>query len=352
MIEKKITWKINIGMLISYIVSLGLFIFLFIVFSSLFFMIAGVIWLVLMMASLVEAGILSRKVKVVLEMGEGEKKRGEVVPVRVCVDNPTWCMSLFSRMTLGIENVFAGDKVSWEVMMPVRPHKMNEMVINVRVNDLGTYHFVSEDFQMRDLFGVVRYHILVQTEGKFHCFPDMEKEKEIDVNMYMNGLAEIDESSRKGHDFAEVSDIREYQPGDKLRDIHWKLSAKSNELMVKERISMAGSEMVVVVEFLDSYERTQRIIEVTDMLGNSFFRQRVPIRLLLWNQKKQYFEEFHLVDRMEWLNAWCEIFSSAYTDYITTDMHRKIGSIYERLEKYICVSGQDNEIIVELRENG
>ena len=35
----------------------------------------------------------------------------------------------------------------------------------------------------------------------------------------------------------EVSEIREYRPGDRMHNIHWKLSAKRDEIMVYEFIS-------------------------------------------------------------------------------------------------------------------
>ena len=41
------------------------------------------------------------------------------------------------------------------------------------------------------------------------------------------------ESKKKGYDFSEVTGIREYIPGDKLQNIHWKLSAKKDILMVR-----------------------------------------------------------------------------------------------------------------------
>lgn len=352
MTDRKIVWKINIGMTISYIISLGIFIFLFIFFSSMFFMIAGLVWITLPVASVVQTTVLSKKVRISFEMGEGEKYRDEETAIHICVHNPVWCMSLFSRMTLGIENHFGNDKTNWEIMMPVRPHRMNEMMLRVRIKDLGTYHFTGEDFQMRDLFGIIRYHIPIQADGRFHCFPDNKKEPERDINIYLNGLTEIDESNRKGHDFAEVSDIREYQPGDRLRDIHWKLSAKQQELMVKERISMAGCEMVIAVVFSDSYELTQKIIEAADSLGKAFLKQRIPVRLLLWNNIKHCFEEFHIIDFSEWLNALCSIYRNSFTDYQAADMDKKISSIYNRLEKYLYVSFEGDEVIVELHENG
>lgn len=47
------------------------------------------------------------------------------------------------------------------------------------------------------------------------------------------GENEINVNS-KGNNSSEVSDLRNYQPGDKLNRIHWKMSLKTNTLMTKE----------------------------------------------------------------------------------------------------------------------
>lgn len=39
---------------------------------------------------------------------------------------------------------------------------------------------------------------------------------------------------KKGDDPSEIFDIREYADGDKIQRIHWKLSSKTGDLMVKE----------------------------------------------------------------------------------------------------------------------
>ena len=39
---------------------------------------------------------------------------------------------------------------------------------------------------------------------------------------------------KKGGGFSEIHDMREYRPGDSMRDIHWKLSAKTDKLIVRE----------------------------------------------------------------------------------------------------------------------
>jgi uncharacterized protein (DUF58 family) len=39
---------------------------------------------------------------------------------------------------------------------------------------------------------------------------------------------------KRGGGFSEIHDMREYRPGDSMRDIHWKLSAKTDKLIVRE----------------------------------------------------------------------------------------------------------------------
>jgi len=45
-----------------------------------------------------------------------------------------------------------------------------------------------------------------------------------------------------------ISEVREYRPGDRLRSIHWKLSAKEGELMVREETPLFGCPILL---FLD-----------------------------------------------------------------------------------------------------
>lgn len=45
--------------------------------------------------------------------------------------------------------------------------------------------------------------------------------------------------------------IRSYQPGDRIRSIHWKLSAKEDEWMVKEYLSVRGCPVLFFLEMTD-----------------------------------------------------------------------------------------------------
>ena len=60
--------------------------------------------------------------------------------------------------------------------------------------------------------------------------------------MKMDGAVQ----NRRGNDQSEIFDIREYQPGDDVRAIHWKLSCKTDSLLLREASDPARMEMAVL----------------------------------------------------------------------------------------------------------
>ena len=58
--------------------------------------------------------------------------------------------------------------------------------------------------------------------------------------------SEADIQNRKGNDRSETYDIRGYQPGDDIRSIHWKLSEKTDELIVREASEPSHYDLVLI----------------------------------------------------------------------------------------------------------
>ncbi len=62
------------------------------------------------------------------------------------------------------------------------------------------------------------------------------------------GEAEMYDSVRSGTDASETLQLRPFRDGDELRNIHWKLSAKEGELIVRENSMPKGCAVSVLVE--------------------------------------------------------------------------------------------------------
>ncbi len=51
-----------------------------------------------------------------------------------------------------------------------------------------------------------------------------------------------------GDDPGETYDIREYQPGDSIRQIHWKLSGKLDDIMIREKSFPVDDTVLILAE--------------------------------------------------------------------------------------------------------
>ena len=65
------------------------------------------------------------------------------------------------------------------------------------------------------------------------------------------GDADVFDEFRPGHDPGEIFEIREYRQKDKLQSIHWKLSAKADNLMVKEQSLPKACAIVLLMDLRD-----------------------------------------------------------------------------------------------------
>lgn len=61
------------------------------------------------------------------------------------------------------------------------------------------------------------------------------------------------ERSRRGFERSEQTDIRPYRAGDPVKDIHWKLSARSEELIVKEFDRTTGQHFYAVCDYSNHF---------------------------------------------------------------------------------------------------
>ena len=110
------------------------------------------------------------------------------------------------------------------------------MSVEVAAKSSGNYTFRLVRVRFYGLLGIgylIRY---VRYEERLSIMPKITPVM-IEVGLasrYFQGEAEVYDDKTGGDDVSEVFQIRSFQPGDKIQNIHWKLSAKEDELMVRE----------------------------------------------------------------------------------------------------------------------
>ena len=97
-------------------------------------------------------------------------------------------------------------------------------------------------------------------------------------------LSVSDSAARTVHaltavDRLEVSDIREYRAGDSLKSIHWKLSSKSEEFVVKDYNTGTSDQTVVFCDLAPHFPDREPHRDAATDAPEQTGRQRLPVAL-------------------------------------------------------------------------
>ncbi|MBR5347905.1 MAG: DUF58 domain-containing protein [Lachnospiraceae bacterium] len=74
-----------------------------------------------------------------------------------------------------------------------------------------------------------------------------------------SGNVELSESDVVGNDATQMIDVLEYRPGDRLNTIHWKLSVKAGEIMVKQFGSLSDNDACILLDLYRPKVQNKRV---------------------------------------------------------------------------------------------
>lgn len=103
-------------------------------------------------------------------------------------------------------------------------------------SEAGIYRVVLKKLKLYDITGMMHMNVKLNRQKRVVVMPVIREMAVFLTDTVRNyyGEADVYDDRRAGYDKNELFAIREYQAGDKLADIHWKLTAKEDKLMVKE----------------------------------------------------------------------------------------------------------------------
>ena len=162
------------------------------------------------------------------------------------------------------------------------------------------------------------------------------------------GMSGVRKSSAKGSS-VEFSDFREYIPGDKLNSIHWKLTAKRDILMVKDRVSMSDQQMVILTSLAGKPEDVDQVLGLTYAVCRGFVQEQTYVRLLWWSQGKYAFVEKQIMNQENLKEAFSEIYyEKTYGDDL--EIRSLMQSIHPELKAYAQISMKNGQADAEVVE--
>ena len=286
-----------------------------------------------------------------LSVSEPRTEKDTVSYVTVRVENKAFFPSLQVRVNFTAGNRFYNDKNSIVITVPARIRRTEELMIPMQLTRCGLIEYSIDRISVLDILGFFEICKKNPESREITVLPSAMTRVEKDLTDVNRGLTEAEETNKRGHDFSDVNEVREYIPGDRLMSIHWKLSAKRDILMVKDRVSMSDQQMVVLMDIAGTPDEVEEVVSLSYGIIKGLIADNLFVRFMWWSEGRFCFEERGLMNNSDINDAFADIFyENIYSDPEKTREYMR--SIKPELKAYINIASRNGEAVCEVVEQG
>ncbi|MBQ2982465.1 MAG: DUF58 domain-containing protein [Lachnospiraceae bacterium] len=144
---------------------------------------------------------------------------------------------------------------------------------NISFSSPGNYEITFKALRVYDITGLLYRNVKVRKWKNIQVMPNIH---DVPITLtegtkHFYGESDTYEDSRAGHDNSELLQIREFKAGDRLQNIHWKMSAKQDELMVKENSMPRSCPVVLFLDFKGDKAHRKNMISFIEIASSISF---------------------------------------------------------------------------------
>ena len=257
-------------------------------FGSYFNLLLGIAMLVFLGVNIAMALLVLPKITAQIWIPASEFSKQTDFVVKIQVKNESILPVIRCHLLFSIGNAFWEEETKRDIVISLAPHGEECYEMSLCSELCGDIEIALHQLVVEDYLCFHQKKKSVQQVEHIYILPREERERAWEQNDYASGLTESTESSLRGSDFSEVGQIREYIPGDSLKDIHWKLSAKKEALMVKERLQMSSQKLQLILCLnKQSPDKADEVLCFLYELGNFVIQNRIPVTLYWWSGRSR-----------------------------------------------------------------
>lgn len=198
-------------------------------------------------------GVLSRNGLTAELIVPAGLSRGDTAEVKTVFHNASLFPVASASGELNLHNALTGTDLTKSIRCPVSGRGSDEVQVFAEEVETGQLYITLDRISTRDLFGLVEFPAEHRLRRVVLVEPDYIP-TEVNVSEVRETEADSERYSmlEPGRDVSETFDVRPYVPGDEARAVHWKLSAKNGDLMVRRFVKPIHYSVVLLVEMTEA----------------------------------------------------------------------------------------------------
>lgn len=237
------------------------------------------------------------RLKLSLESSAGSAEKTEEAVFLIRVANRFFLPVACVRLRLCSVNSLCGEPVFETLMFPAEAGKDTAVEYRVCPQYAGKITVSLRRAKCYDFLGLFSISKTLDQTAEIFVPPSIFP---LDVRLRPSaGVMESETYStvKPGGDPSEVFGIRPYREGDRLRSIHWKLSARLNELMVREFSLPLDCSVTILLELLaPNPAAMEAALETAVSVSHFLVEARVPHRVEWYDAPREEYRSEPVAD--------------------------------------------------------
>ena len=279
------------------IIFAALEIFLFLVFilqNSAFALFCAIFFLFLSAASFGITFAVKNKISAKAVLPPTAEKVREVCG-KIVLENKSAFPIFKAICEISVKNNLTGEENRMNIALSAPPKGKTEGEFCISSEFCGYITAKIERVFLTDIFGIFPLEAknFSSSKGKTTVLPET-----FESVIVFNGILPVPEDSesyapdKRGNDYSETFQIREYAPGDSIRQIHWKLSEKLDKTIVRDAsLPIAKNIMLFWDKTAGSAKEIDAMAEVCSSAAESLLKSGYEFMLGFSEKNKSEFAE-------------------------------------------------------------
>ena len=241
--------KSNIIYRINYILLTLLFLLGALFFRQPFVAILLILMLILPIISIYLTHVLANKMSTSFTLKTASVNVNNNIVIRFGIKNQTIFPFLNCEIVFYAKNLFYDNDTRHILSLSARPRKTNSCDITFPTSHVGMCEISFTEFCVTD---PLHLYTVVKKCSQSMQIPVMPKEVIKEFPLFPSAFPDNEDDeyvNAFGQPSRNIKEVRDYRPGDRLVNIHWKMTAKKDSLLVKEFEQSAPRSMLLLPEF-------------------------------------------------------------------------------------------------------
>lgn len=205
--------------------------------------------------AMLENRLVAKKCKIQVSVNNKENDVNGRIEMVISVKNSSFFPVFHLCIKGEVKNVLTRTEqvLDWETSVP--PKGARRKIFQLESRYCGKIESEIVAAVSHDFLGISKCRADYQSVGECYVYPSDSANVDAPINRHLHDEMNRQNRylNRKGNDITEILDIRDYQKGDNIKSIHWKLSKKMGKKMIRE-LDMPANQDTILFLVISSEE--------------------------------------------------------------------------------------------------